>query len=133
MNEQGNAEDLTEEIQWKLGQFIRVLMSYVDFQQAQGIASYILENNLHDRLKPLLEQNLRGSYARHANNSGLVVGYVIRIADAAKDSGLLFNYLGFGPFWRANLGASPCQTSGTGVIPQPTRTTSSQFLAAPRQ
>lgn len=40
---------LPGEIAGKLRQFNRVLMSYVDFQQAGGIAGYILRDNLHER------------------------------------------------------------------------------------
>lgn len=42
-------KELPAEIAGKLRQFNRVLMSYVDFQQAAGIASYILSENLHER------------------------------------------------------------------------------------
>jgi hypothetical protein len=41
--------ELSPEIQGKLRQFNRVLMSYVDFQQAEGIAHHILREKLHDR------------------------------------------------------------------------------------
>src|SRR3990172_2465398 len=41
--------ELPAEVGGKLRQFIRVLMSYVDFQQAAGIAGHILSGNLHER------------------------------------------------------------------------------------
>src|SRR5216683_8320062 len=37
------------EIQAKLRHFNRVLMSYIDFQQAANIAHYILNEKVHDR------------------------------------------------------------------------------------
>ncbi len=65
MNDGGNKEWETPEVRGKLLQFHRVLMSYIDFEQAGEIASYILEHNLHDRRsgvavrKPLVSLNAR--------------------------------------------------------------------------
>ncbi len=68
MNNEGNAEHLTQEIRGKLRQFVRVLMSYVDFQQAEEIASYILEHNLHERYP-------RDRFLLQGLNTGMIVAY----------------------------------------------------------
>lgn len=49
MNGRGIQELESPEVRGKLLQFHRVLMSYIDFQQAAEIASYILGHNLHER------------------------------------------------------------------------------------
>ena len=50
MNTAGSRQPASEaELQGKYRQFLRVLMSYVDFEQAYAIASLILEQDLHAR------------------------------------------------------------------------------------
>jgi hypothetical protein len=61
-------DNVSPEIQGKLGQFIRVLMSYVDFQQAEEIASYILEHSLHDSYP-------RNRFLLQGLNTGMIVAY----------------------------------------------------------
>ncbi len=68
MNDEGNAERVTQEIRGKLRQFIRVLMSYIDFQQAGGIAGYILDHNLHHRYP-------RDRFLLQGLNTGMIVAY----------------------------------------------------------
>ena len=68
MNDEGNAERVTQESRGKLRQFIRVLISYIDFQQAGGIASYILDHNLHDRYP-------RDRFLLQGLNTGMIVAY----------------------------------------------------------
>ena len=41
--------NLSPEVRGKLRQFNRILISYIDFQQAGGIAKYILKSDLYDR------------------------------------------------------------------------------------
>ena len=55
---QDGHKDLPPEIQGKLGQFHRILMSYTDFYQAKRITDYILQNDLYanpDRNRILLQ------------------------------------------------------------------------------
>ncbi len=61
-------EEVPPEIEGKYLQFLRVLMSYVDFQQASGIATCILESDLLERY-PEDRFHLQGL------NSGLIVAY----------------------------------------------------------
>ncbi|MEK6666325.1 MAG: hypothetical protein AABZ20_07870 [candidate division NC10 bacterium] len=60
--------ELPAHVAGKLGQFNRVLVSYVDFQQARGIAGYILAEHLHDRY-PYDRFLLQGL------NCGMIVAY----------------------------------------------------------
>lgn len=60
--------DLPPEIQGKLRQFVRVLMSYVDFQQAEGIARHILASDLLDRYP-------QDRFALQGLNCGMVIAY----------------------------------------------------------
>lgn len=60
--------ELPAEIVGKLRQFNRVLMSYVDFQQAGGIAGYILAENLHERFP-------RDRFLLQGLNCGMIVAY----------------------------------------------------------
>ncbi|MBI4401020.1 MAG: hypothetical protein HY581_05260 [Nitrospirae bacterium] len=62
-----NAE-LPRELAGKLRQFNRVLMSYVDFQQAGGIAGYIISENLHDRYP-------RDRFLLQGLNCAMIVAY----------------------------------------------------------
>ena len=68
MKNEDNAELVTQEIRGKLRQFIRLLMSYIDFQQAEAISGYIIEHNLHERYpqERFLHQGL---------NTGMIVAY----------------------------------------------------------
>ncbi len=59
---------MTQEIRGKLRQFIRALMSYIDFQQAGAIAGYILKHNLHDRYP-------RDRFLLQGLNTGMIVAY----------------------------------------------------------
>src|SRR5438034_5244238 len=52
----------------KLRQFNRVLMSYVDFQQAGGIAGYIVGENLHER-------HPRDRFLLQGLNCAMIVAY----------------------------------------------------------
>jgi hypothetical protein len=61
-------EEVSLEIDGKYRQFIRVLMSYVDFQQAGGIASCILESDL-------LERYPKDRFHLQGLNSGMIVAY----------------------------------------------------------
>jgi len=61
-------EEVPPEIAGKYLQFVRVLMSYVDFQQAGGIASCILESNL-------LERYPKDRFHLQGLNSGMIVAY----------------------------------------------------------
>lgn len=45
-----NNNDLSNEVKGKLRQFYRLLMSYNDFKQANEIATYILDEKLHDNV-----------------------------------------------------------------------------------
>lgn len=58
-----------QEIDGKFRQFNRVLMSYVDFQQAHEIASMILEENLHEQYPDKSRIRLE------ALNASMVVAY----------------------------------------------------------
>ena len=60
--------DVSPEIDGKLRQFKRVLMSYVDFQQATGIASHILEMDLHARYP-------KDRFLLQGLNAGMIVAY----------------------------------------------------------
>lgn len=60
--------ELPGEIVGKLRQFNRVLMSYVDFQQAAGIAGYIMAENLHDRYP-------RDRFLLQGLNCAMIVAY----------------------------------------------------------
>jgi hypothetical protein len=68
MKDKGNTEGVTPEIRGKLQQFTRVLMSYIDFQQAGEIAGYILEHSLHDRLP-------QDRFLLQGLNTGMIVAY----------------------------------------------------------
>ena len=61
-------QEIPLEIAGKHLQFVRVLMSYVDFQQAGGIATCILESNLVERY-PKDRFHLQGL------SSGMIVAY----------------------------------------------------------
>lgn len=58
----------TPEIEGKRRQFYRLHMSYVDFQQAAGLASYILNNKLHERLP-------RDRFLLQGLNCAMIVAY----------------------------------------------------------
>jgi len=58
-----------KEIEGKFGQFNRVLMSYIDFQQAHAIATIILEENLHDHYPKGQRIKLE------ALNSSMIIAY----------------------------------------------------------
>lgn len=60
--------DLPSEIAGKLRQFNRVLMSYVDFQQAAGIAHHILTTDLHEKYP-------RDRFVLQGLNCGMIVAY----------------------------------------------------------
>src|SRR5881394_1195503 len=67
----GNLPDFDElpaEIQGKYRQFVRALMSYVDFQQAAGIARYIVASELNKRYP-------QDRFALQGLNCGMVVAY----------------------------------------------------------
>ncbi|MHC4322228.1 MAG: hypothetical protein ACYST3_08135 [Planctomycetota bacterium] len=61
-------EKISPEIDGKYRQFLRVLISYVDFQQAGGIASCILESDL-------LERYPKDRFHLQGLNSGMIVAY----------------------------------------------------------
>tara|TARA_B100001964_G_C14189610_1_gene580382 strand:- start:958 stop:1485 length:528 start_codon:yes stop_codon:yes gene_type:complete len=58
-----------QEIEGKFWQFNRVLISYIDFQQAHEIASIILEEKLHE------EYPLKNRIKLEALNAGMVISY----------------------------------------------------------
>jgi len=60
--------ELPTEILGKYRQFNRLLMSYVDFQQAAGIASYIVKENLHERYP-------RDRFVLQGLNCAMIVAY----------------------------------------------------------
>lgn len=61
-------QEIPLEIAGKHLQFVRVLMSYVDFQQAGGIATCILESNL-------LERYPKDRFHLQGLSSGMIVAY----------------------------------------------------------
>lgn len=61
-------DDLPPEIQGKLRQFVRVLMSYVDSQQAAGIAHHIVASDLNQRYP-------QDRFVLQGLNCGMVVAY----------------------------------------------------------
>lgn len=60
--------EIPPSIAGKLQQFNRVLMSYVDFQQAVGIGDYIVSENLHDRYP-------RDRFLLQGLNCAMIVAY----------------------------------------------------------
>lgn len=63
-----NAAELSAEIKGKLRQFNRVLMSYIDFQQAGGIAQETLKRGLHDNYP-------HDRFLLQGLNCGMIIAY----------------------------------------------------------
>jgi hypothetical protein len=68
MTAEGCRSKQRKEVRGKLRQFFRVLMSYVDFQQAGAIASYVLEHRLHKSYR-------QDRFLLQGLNTGMIVAY----------------------------------------------------------